>query len=161
LAPRSTLRQQEEPVEPQQEEPVESEQEESTEPQEEEEPAGPEEDAIRSQGDSNDLSDYTPLSDPDDSDSEPEPVRAAIEFCSYREESPTVPAQLCGLLFQLGITRAPEYRVKGVRRPGRMEFTCTIDVFDWQEVVSKHACPTPRVTCAEAVADTAWQALTS
>jgi hypothetical protein len=42
-----------------------------------------------------------------------------------------------------------------------MEFTSTVGGFDRQEVVSKHACPAPRVTCAEAVADTAWKALTS
>jgi hypothetical protein len=48
-------------------------------------------DVIHSQGDSKDPSDYTPLSDPDDSDSKPEPVRAASAFCSYGEESPTVP----------------------------------------------------------------------
>jgi hypothetical protein len=42
-----------------------------------------------------------------------------------------------------------------------MEFTCTVVVFDMQEVISKHACPIPHVTCAEAVIDAAWQALTS
>jgi hypothetical protein len=47
-----------------------------------------------------------------------------------------------------------------VPRPGRMEFTCTMEVFDGQEVVSKHACPAPHVTCAEALVDAAWQALT-
>jgi hypothetical protein len=36
-----------------------------------------------------------------------------------------------------------------------------VEVFDGQEVVGKHACPTPCVTCAEAVADAAWQALMS
>jgi hypothetical protein len=46
-----------------------------------------------------------------------------------------ITAQLRGMLFQLGITRAPEYRVKGVPRPGRMEFTYTVEVFDGQEVV--------------------------
>jgi hypothetical protein len=69
--------------------------------------------------------------------------------------------QVHGLLFQLGITRALEYRVKGVPRPGHMEFTCTMEVFDGQEVVGKHACPTPHVTCGEAVADSAWLALMS
>jgi hypothetical protein len=64
-------------------------------------------------------------------------------------------------LFQLGITRALEYSVKGVPRPERMEFTCTVEVYDGQEVVGKHACPTPRATFDEAVADTAWQTLTS
>jgi hypothetical protein len=38
------------------------------------------------------MSDYTPLSDPDDPDLEPKLVRAAIEFRSYGEESTTVPA---------------------------------------------------------------------
>jgi hypothetical protein len=37
-----------------------------------------------------------------------------------------------------------------------MEFTCTVEVFDGQEVVSKHTCPTPHATCAEAVVDTTW-----
>jgi hypothetical protein len=69
--------------------------------------------------------------------------------------------QLRGLLFQLVITRAPEYRVKGVPRPGCMEFTYIMEVFNEKEVVGKHACPAPRVTCAEAVADVAWQALMS
>jgi hypothetical protein len=56
---------------------------------------------------------------------------------------------------------AVEYKVKSVPRLGHMEFTCAVEVFNGQEVVSKHACPTPHVTCAEAVADAAWQALAS
>jgi hypothetical protein len=110
LAPRGTPRQQEESTEPQQLEHVEPEQEESAEPLQKEKLAEPqhEEDAIHSQGDNNDPSDYTPLSDPNNSDSEPEPIQAASEFHSYGEESLTVPAQLHGLLFQLGITKAPE-----------------------------------------------------
>jgi hypothetical protein len=100
LAPHVTPRQLEESAKPQKKEPAET-----------------EEDAIHSQGDSNDLSDYTPLSDLADLDSELEPVRAAIQFRSYSEESSTVPMHLHGLLFQLGITWALEYRVKGVPRP--------------------------------------------
>jgi hypothetical protein len=42
-----------------------------------------------------------------------------------------------------------------------MEFTYTVEVFDGQEVVGKHACLTPRATCVEAVVDVPWQALTS
>jgi hypothetical protein len=38
------------------------------------------EDAAHSQGDSNNLSDGTPMSDPDNSDSGPKPVRAATKF---------------------------------------------------------------------------------
>jgi hypothetical protein len=70
-------------------------------------------------------------------------LQAASEFHSYSEESLTVPAQLCGLLFQLGITKAPDYKVKSIPRLGHMEFTYTVEVFDGQEVVGKHTCHTP------------------
>jgi hypothetical protein len=56
-------------------------------------------------------------------------------------------------LFQLGITKAQEYKVKSVPRLGHMEFTYAVEVFDAQEVVGKHACPTPCVTCTKAVAN--------
>jgi hypothetical protein len=72
-----------------------------------------------------------------------------------------VPTQLHALLFRLGITRAQEYKVRSVPWPGRMEFTCIVEVFNGQEVIGKHACPTPHVTCAEAVANAAWQMLMS
>jgi hypothetical protein len=42
-----------------------------------------------------------------------------------------------------------------------MEFTCTMEVFDGQEVVGKQACPAPHATCAKVVADVAWKALMS
>jgi hypothetical protein len=89
LAPCGTPRQQEETVEPQQEEPVEPQQKEPIEPQsgespkpQEEEPTEIEDDAIHSHAESNDLSDYTPLSDLDDLDSELKPVRVATKFRS-------------------------------------------------------------------------------
>jgi hypothetical protein len=77
-----------ESVEPQQLESVEPQQEKSTKPQQMEEPTEQQdvEDVIQSQGDSNDPSDSTPSSDPDDLDLELEPVRVASEFCSYDEE---------------------------------------------------------------------------
>jgi hypothetical protein len=135
LAHCGTPRHQEELVEPQQEE--------SAELQEKlAEMMQSVEDAIHSQGDSSDPSHYTLRSDPVDSHSEPEPIRAATEFRSYDEESPTVPTQLRGLLFQLGITRALEYRVKSVPRPRHMELTYTVEVFDGQDAVNKQACPT-------------------
>jgi hypothetical protein len=61
----------------------------------------------------------------------------------------------------MGITKAPEYKVKSVPKLGCMEFTCSMEVFKGQEVVGKHACPAPRVTYAKVVADAASQALTS
>jgi hypothetical protein len=61
----------------------------------------------------------------------------------------------------LGITKVPEYKVNSVPRSGRMEFTCTVEVFDGQVVLSKYACPAPRVTFAKAVANAAWLVVTS
>jgi hypothetical protein len=71
-----------------------------------------------------------------------------------------VPTQLRGLLFLLGITKALEYKVKSVSRLGRMEFTYTVEVFNGQEVIGKHACPAPHVTYDDTAANTASQALT-
>jgi hypothetical protein len=85
---------------------------------------------IHNQGDDNDPSDYSPQSDPDESNSELEPVRVALEFRSNSEESSTVPAKLHGLLFQLSITKAQEYKVKCIPRPGCVEFTYTMEFFD-------------------------------
>jgi hypothetical protein len=42
-----------------------------------------------------------------------------------------------------------------------MEFTYIVELFDGHEVVGKHSCPIPRVTCVEEVVDAAWQALMS
>jgi hypothetical protein len=76
------------------------------------------EDAIHRQCDSNEPSEYTPLSDPIDSDSKEEPIRVASEFRSYVEESPTIPALLHGLLFQLGITKAQSARSRAFHDQG-------------------------------------------
>jgi hypothetical protein len=56
----------------------------------------------------------------------------------------------------LGITKALEHKVKSVLKPGCMEFTCTVEIFDGQEVVDKHACPSPHATYVEAVVNAAW-----
>jgi hypothetical protein len=61
----------------------------------------------------------------------------------------------------LGIIKALEYKVKSVPGPGCMEFSCTLEVYNGKEVVGKHACPAPRVTYAEAIADAVWQVLMS
>jgi hypothetical protein len=42
-----------------------------------------------------------------------------------------------------------------------MEFSCTVEVFDGQEVVDRHTCPAPRAMCAKVVIDATWQALMS
>jgi hypothetical protein len=75
-------------VEPPQEESAKPQQKESAEPQHKE-------DVIHSQGNINNPSVYTLLSDPDDLESEP--IRAASEFRSYDEEPLTVPAHLHSL----------------------------------------------------------------
>ena len=99
---------------------------------------------------------YTP-----ESDSEEEPIyRKAEKFRTYGEEAPRAAGRLKGLLYCVGITKAPEYHVKRVPRPGRDEFRAEVTVYDGPRVVSKHAGPTFRSTCAAAVSDAAWEAMT-
>jgi hypothetical protein len=54
-------------------------------------------------------------------------LRDFSKFRSDGEESPTVLTQLHGLLFQLGMMKAPEYKIKSTPRLGCMEFSCTVD----------------------------------
>jgi hypothetical protein len=98
--------------------------------------------------------------DVQDSDTDTRMFRTASEYQSFHEESSAVAGQLRGLLYRLGITKAPEYRIKAIPRPGRVEFRATVTVFNGPGVVSTHSAPALRSTRTEAVNDAAWQALT-
>jgi hypothetical protein len=76
-------------------------------------------------------------------------------------ESPILAGRLRALLEHLGITTAPRYRIKEVPRSGRVEFKAVAEIFFGSRVLSRHkelAFRTPR---NDAVADAAWQAITS
>jgi hypothetical protein len=61
----------------------------------------------------------------------------------------------------LGITTAPWYRIKEVPRSGRVEFKAIAEIFFGSRILCRHKGPAFRTSCSDAVADAAWQAITS
>jgi hypothetical protein len=61
----------------------------------------------------------------------------------------------------LGITSTPRYRIKGILRPGRVEFKAVSEMFSRPRVLCKHQGPAFRASISDVVADAAWQAITS
>jgi hypothetical protein len=68
---------------------------------------------------------YSPLSD-----NEGEKLyRDANERESFGAEAPIPTGRLCAVLGHLGITSYPRYRIKGVPRPGRVEFKAVFEIW--------------------------------
>jgi hypothetical protein len=85
----------------------------------------------------------------------------ADELESFRAESPILAGRLRALLDHLGITTAPRYRVKEVPRSGRVEFKAIAEIFFESRILCRHKGPAFRTSRSDAVADAAWQAITS
>jgi hypothetical protein len=68
---------------------------------------------------------------------------------------------LRALLQHLGITTAPRYRIKEVPRSGRVEFKAIAEIFFRSRVLYRHKGPAFRTSRSDAVADAAWEAITS
>jgi hypothetical protein len=69
--------------------------------------------------------------------------------------------RLQALLEHLGITTAPWYRIKEFPRSGRVEFKAITDIFFRSRILCRHKGPAFRTSRSDAVADAAWQAITS
>jgi hypothetical protein len=96
------------------------------------------------------------------SDTEPEKLyRDANEVESFGAESPILAGRLRALLEHLGITTAPRCRIKEVPRSGRVEFKAITEIFFESRILCRHKGPTFRTSRSDAVADAAWQAITS
>jgi hypothetical protein len=96
------------------------------------------------------------------SDTEPEKLyRDADEVESFGAESPILAGRLRVLLEHLGITTAPRYRIKKVPRSGRVEFKAIVEIFFGSRILCRHKGPAFRTLRNDAVADAAWQAITS
>jgi hypothetical protein len=87
--------------------------------------------------------------------------RDADELESFEAESPILTGRLRALLKHLGITTAPRYRIKEVPRSGRVEFKAVTEIFFGSRVLYQHKGPAFRTSRSDAVADAAWQAITS
>jgi hypothetical protein len=85
----------------------------------------------------------------------------ADEVESFRIESPILTGRLRALLEHLGITTAPRYRVKEVPRSGRVEFKAIVEIFFGSRNLCWHKGPAFRTSRSDAVADAAWQTITT
>jgi hypothetical protein len=65
------------------------------------------------------------------------------------------------LLKHINITTPPEFRIKRILRPGREEYKAIVEIISEPNVLSRHKGPTFRTTYPDAVADAAWQAITT
>jgi hypothetical protein len=99
---------------------------------------------------------------PPPSNTEPEKLyRDADEVESFGAESPILAGRLQALLEHLGITTAPRYRIKEVPRSGRVEFKAIAEIFFGSRKLCRHKGLAFRTSCSDAVANAAWQAITS
>jgi hypothetical protein len=99
---------------------------------------------------------------PPPSDTELEKMyRDADEVESFRALSPILGGRLRALLDHLDINTAPRYRVKEVPRSGRVEFKAIAEIFFGSRILCRHKGPSFRTSRSDAVADAAWQAITS
>jgi hypothetical protein len=99
---------------------------------------------------------------PPSSDTEDEKMyRDADEVESFGAESPILADRLWALLEHLGITTASWYRIKEVPHSGQVEFKAIAEIFFGSRILYRHKGPAFRTSRSDAVADAAWQAITS
>jgi hypothetical protein len=96
------------------------------------------------------------------SDNEGEKLyRDAAERESFGAKAPIPTGRLHALLGHLGITSALRYRIKGVQRPGWVEFKVVAEIFSGPRVLCSHQGPAFRASISDVVAHAAWWAITS
>jgi hypothetical protein len=85
------------------------------------------------------------------------------ELESFGVEAPVLTGRLRALLEHLGIgtSTTPRYRIKEVSHLGWVEFKAVVEIFFGSRVLYWHNGPTFRTSRSDAVADAAWQAITS
>jgi hypothetical protein len=106
--------------------------------------------------------DKTDEEQPPPSDTKPEKMyRDADEVESFGAESLILTGRLRALLEHLGITTTPRYRIKEVLRPGRVEFKAIAEIFFRSRILYRHEGPAFRTSRSDAVANDAWQTITS
>jgi hypothetical protein len=93
---------------------------------------------------------------PPPSDIEDEKMyRDADEVESFGAESLILTGRLRALLEHLGITTAPQYRIKEVPHSGRVEFKVIAEIFFGSRILCRHKGPAFRTSRSDAVADAA------
>jgi hypothetical protein len=123
--------------------------------QQEKEDNEKEEDGNKAKGEEGE--DYTPWSNA----KKDETFHDADEIKTFGDEAPIPTGRLRNLLNHINITTLPEFRIKRIPCPGREEYKATVEIISGPNVLSRHKGPAFRTTYQDAVADTAWQAITS
>jgi hypothetical protein len=69
--------------------------------------------------------------------------------------------RLRNLLTHFNITTPPEFRIKRISCSGREEYKAIVEIISGPNVLSRHKGPAFETTYQDAVADAAWQAITT
>jgi hypothetical protein len=101
--------------------------------------------------------DYTPWSNAE----KDETFHDADEIKTFGNEAPIPTGRLRDLLNRINITTLPEFRIKRIPRPGREKYKAIVEILSGPNVLSRHKGPAFRTTCQDAVADAAWQVITT
>jgi hypothetical protein len=101
--------------------------------------------------------DYTPWSNA----KKDEMFHDINEIKTFGNEALIPTARLKDLLNRINTTTLPEFRIKRIPRPGREEYKAIVEILSGPNVLSWHKGPAIRTTCQDAVAGTAWQAITT
>jgi hypothetical protein len=101
--------------------------------------------------------DYTPWSNAE----KDEIFHDAGEIKTFGNEAPIPTGRLRDLLNRINITTPPKFRIKRIPCPGREEYKAIMEILSGPNVLSRHQGPAFRTTCQDAVADTAWKAITA
>jgi hypothetical protein len=90
-----------------------------------------------------------------------EMFRNADEIKTAENGAPIPTVGLRDLLNHFNITTPPEFKIKRALRPGWEEYKAIMEIFSGPNVLSRHKGPSFRATYQDAVADAAWQAITT
>jgi hypothetical protein len=80
----------------------------------------------------------------------------ADEVESFRAKALVLAGRFRALLEHLGITTAPQYRIKEVPRLGRVEFKAITEIFFGSRILYRHKGPAFRTSRSDVVANAAW-----
>jgi hypothetical protein len=101
--------------------------------------------------------DYTPLSNTE----KDETFHDADKINTFGDEAPIPTGRHRGLLNRINITTRPAFRIKGIPCLGQEEYKAIMEIISGPNVLSRHMGPAFRTTYQNAVADAAWQAITT
>jgi hypothetical protein len=101
--------------------------------------------------------DYTPSSNV----KKDETFHDADEIKTFKNKAPTPTGRLRDLLNCINITTPLEFRIKRIPRPGWEEYKAIMEILSEPNVLSPHKGLAFRTTYQDAVADAAWQVITT